>query len=224
MCGAIGLHAGIIAAACFWPGAPGAADDAAAPMSVSFFSGGDSPPAPDVSSPPEVTAEMPAPEATPDDAAPEPVAEQIPPVSGPDITAVILPAPKREAAAGLGNPAAATPSTRSGRRATRAGGGLGRMAGLPGAGGGVRYRFAPAPPYPAEALRRKIEGLVLLSVVVDTEGRAQAVALRRSSGSALLDETALRAVRGWRFEPARVSGASIVCQVEVPVRFRLQGS
>lgn len=84
------------------------------------------------------------------------------------------------------------------------------------------YFVNPAPPYPEAARRDRIEGVVLLRVQVRADGRVREVALHRSSGSALLDRSALAAVRRWRFEPAREDGVAVDSEVEVPIRFALQ--
>jgi len=84
------------------------------------------------------------------------------------------------------------------------------------------YLKNPEPPYPALARRRHQEGLVLLSVKVSAQGRAARVELKQSSGFSALDEAAIQAVRGWEFEPARVGATPVDCEIEVPVRFRLQ--
>ena len=83
------------------------------------------------------------------------------------------------------------------------------------------YLKNPEPSYPLLARRRRQEGLVLLTVRVTTQGRAGHVGLKQSSGYTLLDNAAIEAVRGWEFEPARVSGTAIESQIEVPVRFAL---
>jgi protein TonB len=85
----------------------------------------------------------------------------------------------------------------------------------------ARYSRCPAPIFPAEARKSKISGTVLLLVEVDENGRPSQVTLRRSSGNEILDNAALRAVRNWRFEPARSEGRPIRARVEVPVRFAL---
>jgi protein TonB len=95
-----------------------------------------------------------------------------------------------------------------------------------GAGSGFqppRYVSNPAPEYPEEARRARREGIVLLAVQVGVDGRAAAIALKRSSGTPELDEAAIRAVRAWRFEPARLGNQAIAASVEVPVRFRFAG-
>ncbi len=84
------------------------------------------------------------------------------------------------------------------------------------------YLRNPPPKYPAEALRRKQEGTVLVLVHVNAEGRVTDLNLTKSSGHDLLDDAALRAVRGWRFQPAKAGGFAVESKVEVPVDFRIQ--
>jgi periplasmic protein TonB len=94
-------------------------------------------------------------------------------------------------------------------------------------GGGVvvsaqpRYRTNLAPDYPTPCKRRREEGTVLLTVVVQTDGSPSGVSLNRSSGYPLLDRSALDAVRRWTFEPGRTGGVPITSTVVVPVRFSL---
>ncbi len=80
----------------------------------------------------------------------------------------------------------------------------------------------PKPGYPRVALRRGIEGLVLLRVDVDARGRPLAVRVKKSAGFRPLDIAALRAVRRWRFVPAQRNGVAVRASVDVPVRFRLE--
>lgn len=80
------------------------------------------------------------------------------------------------------------------------------------------------PAYPESARRRRIQGHVLLDVAVTEDGRAGAVSVRQSSGSALLDEAALAAVRGWKFVPATRGGAAVAGHADVPVDFHLDAT
>ena len=84
------------------------------------------------------------------------------------------------------------------------------------------YLKNPAPTYPDEARRQGQEGVVLLSVDVDSSGRVNELNIKQSSGYALLDDSAVRAVRRWRFEPARVGSLTLDSKVEIPVRFQLE--
>lgn len=65
------------------------------------------------------------------------------------------------------------------------------------------------PPYPRMALRMGDQGEVRLDVRVGIDGRVLDVRLRQSSGSALLDHTAIDTVRRWRFKPATVDGRPV---------------
>lgn len=84
------------------------------------------------------------------------------------------------------------------------------------------FRSRPTPPvYPKLALRKRQQGEALVQALVDPEGATLEVKLVRSSGFALLDKSALKAVQGWQFEAARIDGAAISAWVEVPVAFTI---
>jgi protein TonB len=85
-----------------------------------------------------------------------------------------------------------------------------------------RYRSNPRPPYPFQARTRGHEGLVVLMAEVREDGRVNSIRLKRSSGYASLDQSALSTVRSWLFEPARRLGMAVASVVEIPVRFSLQ--
>jgi protein TonB len=59
------------------------------------------------------------------------------------------------------------------------------------------------------ARRMGAQGEVLLDVRVGVDGRVTDVRLKRSSGSDLLDRTAIETVRQWRFAPATVDGQPV---------------
>jgi protein TonB len=86
----------------------------------------------------------------------------------------------------------------------------------------VGYLSNPKPDYPEEAKRLHEEGVVLLDVLVDANGRAGEVSVSSSSGFAVLDNAAVQAVRRWIFEPARTGGVAVSSRVKVPVRFSLE--
>ena len=84
------------------------------------------------------------------------------------------------------------------------------------------YLKNPPPAYPSEAVQKGQEGLVLLSVMIDRTGQPLKVALKQSSGFYLLDESAVKAVKKWKFRPARTGAQAVETQDTIPVRFRLE--
>jgi len=77
------------------------------------------------------------------------------------------------------------------------------------------------PVYPLRCLRMEIEGRVIVRVLVGENGRPQEITLHASSGDSQLDESAMEAVRRWRFEPATRNGIRVRAWVKVPVEFKL---
>lgn len=81
----------------------------------------------------------------------------------------------------------------------------------------------PAPVYPADERAKGREGDVLVRAFVDEFGIVQSAELAQPSPYAGFNREALRAVRGWRFVPARRSGAAVAGLADVLVEFRLTG-
>jgi protein TonB len=77
------------------------------------------------------------------------------------------------------------------------------------------------PSYPENARRNGWEGRVLVRVEVSADGRPISTAIAKSSGYGVLDQSALRAVKSWRFQPRTVAGIPTAGSVEVPVNFAL---
>jgi protein TonB len=79
----------------------------------------------------------------------------------------------------------------------------------------------PGPAYPYLSRRAREEGVVLLKVLVGTDGRAARLEVEESSGFERLDEAALKTVGKWRFVPASQAGQPREAWVLVPVTFSL---
>jgi TonB family protein len=77
------------------------------------------------------------------------------------------------------------------------------------------------PNYTKHAKHAKIEGTVVLSVVVRPDGRAHDMVVMRSLDAGL-DKKALDAVKQWVFEPAKKSGKPVAMQATIEVNFRLR--
>ncbi len=87
----------------------------------------------------------------------------------------------------------------------------------------LEYADAPPPAYPRDALRRRLEGTVLLQVLVDADGRPLDVVVQQSSGHRVLDDAARQQVlKRWRFRPAMRDGIATQAMGLVPVSFKLQ--
>lgn len=83
------------------------------------------------------------------------------------------------------------------------------------------YLNNPAPAYPPFSRRMREQGVVYVRVLVSPEGTPEQIEIKRSSGSARLDEAALVAVKRWRFVPARRGSQSVAAWVVVPIAFSL---
>jgi protein TonB len=85
------------------------------------------------------------------------------------------------------------------------------------------YAFNPKPVYPKLAIRRNYQGTVILLVEVLADGSTNDVEVFESSGYSVLDRSAVRTVRKWRFKPGTRYGEPTSMKVKVPVVFRLKG-
>lgn len=83
----------------------------------------------------------------------------------------------------------------------------------------MAYLHNPAPVYPAMSRKLGEQGVVKLRILVSAEGIALSMEIVESSGHERLDNAALRAVRGWRFVPARQDGRAISAYAIVPIEF-----
>ena len=78
------------------------------------------------------------------------------------------------------------------------------------------------PRYTSEAMRRKIQGRVVIEAVIGIEGRVTAARITRSLDSSFgLDRQALAAARQWEFTPARRDGVPIPVKIQIDLEFRL---
>lgn len=75
------------------------------------------------------------------------------------------------------------------------------------------------PEYPQQAFVDRIEGDVVLDILIDARGNVVWTQVARSVPA--LDEAAQAAVRLWVFEPAVQDGRPVAARATAPVRFRL---
>jgi len=77
------------------------------------------------------------------------------------------------------------------------------------------------PEYPRTALDAKVDGVVRLEATVATNGRVNSV--KSIEGDARLADSAIRAIKQWRFDAARRDGKKVEDLVRINVEFRTEG-
>ena len=82
--------------------------------------------------------------------------------------------------------------------------------------------YCPTPPYSDAGFKLKIQGPVILDIVIDTEGRARSVHVAKGLGYGL-DEAAVKTVRDvWRFKPSiGPNGQPAMVRMEIEIDFHL---
>jgi periplasmic protein TonB len=79
--------------------------------------------------------------------------------------------------------------------------------------------FKPIPVYPPIAVVTRAEGTVVLDAVISKSGSIEN--LRVISGPAMLRQSALDAVRQWRYRPYLLNGQPVEVETTVNVVFKL---
>jgi protein TonB len=78
---------------------------------------------------------------------------------------------------------------------------------------------SPKPTYPFAAFKARIEGTVLVEILIDSQGRvARSRVIQSVPG---LDDSALATVRQWLFQPALKNGKPVATLAHVPVSYRI---
>ena len=92
---------------------------------------------------------------------------------------------------------------------------------------GQEYDEAPRPvkmppvEYPAQAKTDSVEGLVILTVTIDTKGTVTAVSVYQSVREDM-DRAVMDAWRQSVWKPAKLKGEPVEVTVNFPVRFKLK--
>jgi periplasmic protein TonB len=150
------------------------------------------PPSLEISSGAASRPEQPTSLPSPPEIKPEDVEEATPPPRQPKRQTIAIAAIKAPQLAG--SPGAGTTSTPSARAVAT---------------------YAPRPEYPSEMRSRHITGSGVCVVDVDPwSGNVTAASMTQSTGNPVLDDSAVRTFRRWRFKPGTVS------KVQIPVEFR----
>ncbi len=77
------------------------------------------------------------------------------------------------------------------------------------------------PAYPEEAVKKKLQGVVILEAVIDEGGQVKALRMLKSPDP-LLTEAAIAAVKGWEYEPFIQDGKAKNVSFTVTVAFALK--
>jgi len=78
----------------------------------------------------------------------------------------------------------------------------------------------PEAEFSDEARRNKLQGICIISLIVDAKGFPRNPRVTRSLGMGL-DEKALEAVEKYRFKPSLKNGRPVAVTISVAVNFRL---
>ena len=76
-----------------------------------------------------------------------------------------------------------------------------------------------APRYPAEAVKKAIQGDVVLLATIDTKGKISK--LRIAKGDPILVEAAVTAVKHWRYKPYLLKGKPVEIETPILIKFHL---
>ena len=76
------------------------------------------------------------------------------------------------------------------------------------------------PQYPLDLRQAGINGEVVVQFLVDSKGSVRNVKVMRSTNPGF-DESVLRAVRTWRFEPGKKNGKAVTTRVQIPIPFNI---
>ena len=77
----------------------------------------------------------------------------------------------------------------------------------------------PGPTYPTEAAVKRVEGTVLVDLLIGRDGKVKLAQVVDSI--ALLDQEALRTVYTWEFTPAMKRGVAVPARARATVKFTL---
>lgn len=77
------------------------------------------------------------------------------------------------------------------------------------------------PQYPPNARRLHLEGTVLVSMVIDIQGKPRHCTIRKAVPEGVFEESALAAANSYRFVPGKVGGQNVATLVVVPFHFTM---
>ncbi|MES2402967.1 MAG: TonB family protein [Pseudomonadota bacterium] len=89
----------------------------------------------------------------------------------------------------------------------------------------VSWKNEHPPHYPAEALHKGEQGMVVLDVTIDARGHVSNVTVdpKGTTAPAILQDAAVDAAKDWRYAPGHEHGKAVGGVVRIPVNFSLTG-
>lgn len=75
--------------------------------------------------------------------------------------------------------------------------------------------------YPPRAKAKEIEGYVLLSILINEDGKVEEVKVLESDPQGTFEEVAIRNIKKWKFAPARYKGKAVKTWINQPITFQL---
>jgi TonB family protein len=81
--------------------------------------------------------------------------------------------------------------------------------------------FSPVAEYSDQARRKRIEGVVVASVLINEKGRPTDVRIEKPLGYGL-DENALECIGQYKFKPATKDGVPVATRIHIEINFRLR--
>ena len=77
------------------------------------------------------------------------------------------------------------------------------------------------PEYPAQAVRKRVEGWVEIEFTVGTNGKVKDASVLRAQPSRVFDREALRAIERWTFKPRMENGKAVESRLKRRMEFKL---
>ena len=78
------------------------------------------------------------------------------------------------------------------------------------------------PDYPDLARKAQIEGVVLVQVVIGTDGKVEQAKVVQARPEGFFEKAALAAARQWEFTPAKQRDKPVKVRYQIPLRFELK--
>jgi len=75
--------------------------------------------------------------------------------------------------------------------------------------------------YPARAKAKEIEGYVLLSILINKEGKVEEVKVLESDPQGTFEDIAIHNIKKWKFSPARYKGQAVKTWINQSIIFQL---